>query len=284
MSTPQARVQILMQEIADFKERLTALPPDAWEQPSACQGWTVADVAAHLAGQDFSLRVSRGLQGNISPPPGAQPVAQHDEDAFAQAIFQRAFVTKAQAGDQLLSTLMQRLDESAAIFAAVPPEQWDALCYWPPGPEPARVMLDMRISELCMHAWDICSRFDPDYRLSNAAVPVLMDTVPRAVRRAFRPDPSLTSPLRFRFLIDSPPAAYDLVFTAAGATLETVHPDPTAGHAAPQPAVTYHCRGETWVMLLYGRQTPDAASNAGQLTYSGNAQLAQTLTARFVGG
>ena len=284
MSTPQARVQILMQEIADFKERLAALPPDAWNQPSACQGWTVADVAAHLAGQDFALRVTRGLQGDSSPPLGAPPVDQHDEDAFAQAIFQRAFATKAQAGDQLLATLLQRLDESAAVFAAVSPEQWDALCYWPPGPEPARVMLDMRISELCMHAWDICSRFDPDYRLSSAALSVLMDTVPRAVRRAFRPDPSLTSPFRFRFRIDPPPAAYDLVFTTAGAALETLNPDPTAAGTDLQPAVTYHCRGETWVMLLYGRQTPDAAINAGQLTYQGDAQLARTLTARFVGG
>lgn len=281
MTDPQGRVEVLRREVADFRERLSALPPGAWGQPSACAGWTVAEVMGHLAGQDFALRVRRGVAGDYSPPPGSPPVSQHDEDAFAQAIFERAFATREREGKELMATLLRRLEEAVAVFEGVPADGWEALCYWPPGPEPARVMLDMRISELGMHAWDIFSGLDPEYRLSPAAVAVLMDTAPRAVRRAFRPDPGLTEPLRFRFLIDSPAAAYDLVFTDAGASLETVSP---AADAAAQPAVIYRCSGETWVMLMYGRQTLEAASSAGQLTYSGDAGLAASLAARFVGG
>ena len=281
MGIAEERVETLRQEVADFKRRLAALPPDAWERPSACQGWTVADVVAHLVGQDFALRVSRGLQGDFSPPEGAPPVTEHDEDAFAENIFRRAFATRSQVGDQLLDTLFRRLDESAAVFAGVGPEQWENRCYWPPGPEPVRVMLDMRISELSMHAWDVCSRFDPDYRLSAACVPVLMDTALRAARRAFRPDPSLAGPLRFRFLIDEPVAArYDLIFSTGGAVLQPAPDEPAPAGAD----VIFRCDGETYVMVMYGRLTPAAALASGRLTWEGDRELAQGFGDRFQGG
>ncbi len=280
MDTAKERVETLRQEVADFKNRLADLPPEAWEQPSACQGWTVADVAAHLVGQDFALRITRGLQGDISPPEGAPPVTDHDEDRFAENIFHRAFNTREQVGDRLAGTLFQRLDESVQVFSGIGPEQWDTLCYWPPGPEPARVMLDMRISELAMHAWDIYSRFDADYRLSDGSVRALMDTVPRAVRRAFRPDPDLAHPIRLRFRISQPPAAYDLIFSTDGAVLR-----PSENEGAGQDAdVTFRCDGETYVMVMYGRLTPEAALASGRLTYTGNAGLALGFGDRFQGG
>ena len=280
MDTAKERVETLRQEVADFKNRLADLPPEAWEQPSACQGWTVADVAAHLVGQDFALRITRGLQGDISPPEGAPPVTDHDEDRFAENIFHRAFNTREQVGDRLADTLFQRLDESVQVFSGVGPEQWDTLCYWPPGPEPARVMLDMRISELAMHAWDIYSRFDADYRLSDGSVRALMDTVPRAVRRAFRPDPDLAHPIRLRFRISQPLAAYDLIFSTDGAVLRLAENE-GAGQDAD---VTFRCDGETYVMVMYGRLTPEAALASGRLTYTGNAGLALGFGDRFQGG
>ena len=102
METPWQRVEILRREVVDFKERLAHLPPGAWGQPSACAGWTVAEVMGHLAGQDFALRVSRGIAGDYSPPPGSPPVSQHDEDAFAQAIFERAFAARGLGAAQRL--------------------------------------------------------------------------------------------------------------------------------------------------------------------------------------
>ena len=288
MADPVARVAVLRQEVAAFKERVATLAPEAWEQPSACQGWTVADVVAHLVGQDFALRLSRGLQGDSSPPEGAPPVAEHDEDQFARNIFQRAFNTREQVGNRLQEVLFQRLDEAVQAFAAVRPEQWDNLCYWPPGPEPVRVMLDMRISELAMHAWDVCSRFDPAYRLSDGCIPALMDTTPRAVRRAFRPDPSLTTPLSFRFVIDRPVAAvFDLLLAAEGATLGQVRSEGgTLGEDRNLPAadVTFRCDGETYVMVMYGRVAPEAAMADGRLAWEGDAALAQGFGARFQGG
>lgn len=280
MDNPQDRVEILRQEVADFKERVADLFPEDWDKPSACEGWSVADAVAHVVGQAFAFTVIRGLQGDFSPPPGAAPVTEHNEDEFARNIFQRALNTRAEVGNRLQETLFERLDEAVEVFASVCPDQWEMQCYWPPGPEMVRVMLDMRISELSMHAWDVCSRFDPNYRLSDGAVRVLMDTVPRAVRRAFRPDPGLDGSLVFRFMIDAPVVAvYDLDFSAEGATLRQVQDE-----LANQADVTFRCDGETYLMVMYGRITAQDAVAAGLLAWEGNEELAQGFGARFKGG
>ena len=280
MPSPVERVEVLRQEVATFKERVSALSAEDWDRPSACDGWSVADVVAHLSGQAFALNVSRGLQGDYSPPAGAAPVTEHNEDEFARNIFQRAFNTRAEAGDHLQEVLFQRLDESVDVFTGVADRQWDNLCYWPPGPEPVHTMLDMRISELTMHAWDVCSRFDPDYRLSDGSVRVLMDTVNRAARRAFRPDPTIPAPQVYRFVIDRPiTVVYELVIANEEIVLRQAQDEPDGGAD-----VTFKCDGETYVMVMYGRLTPDEALVSGKMDWDGNERLALGFGARFLGG
>ncbi len=278
MQSPAERVEVLRQETAAFKEQVAAMAPEDWDRPSACDGWSVADVVAHLSGQAFALNVSRGLQGDYSPPAGAAPVTEHNEDEFARNIFQRAFSTRAEFGERLQEVLFQRLDEAVDLFDTVGEGQWHNLCYWPPGPEPVHTMLDMRISELTMHAWDVCSQFDSDYRLSGSSVPVLMDTVNRAARRAFRPDPTIPAPQVYRFVIDEPvEAVYELEIANEEVTLRT-------GEGSDNPDVVFQCDGETYVMVMYGRLTPDEALVSGKMDWDGNERLALGFGARFLGG
>ena len=277
MDTPEQRAKILEAEVQAFKKYLGTVPPGDFDRSSACEGWSVADVVAHLVGQDFALRVTRGLQGDSSPPEGAPDVADHDEDRFAQNIFDRAHATREQHGDCLVAALGERLDETVAVFNGVPAGQWDNLCYWPPGPEPVRTLLDMRISELTMHAWDIGSVLGAGYHLSAEAVAVLFDTVDRAVRRAFRPDPSLEKPIRHRFILSGTQSAEkDIVVAASGATVGPA--------GAETPDVTFLCDGETYVLAMYGRVGIDAAIADGRLRFEGDAVLATGFGRRFVGG
>ncbi len=278
MQSPVERVEVLRQEAAAFKERIAALSPEDWDRPSACYGWSVADVVAHLSGQAFALNVSRGLQGDYSPPAGAAPVTEHNEDDFARNIFQRAFNTRAEIGDRLQEVLFQRLDEAVDLFDTVESGQWDNLCYWPPGPEPVHTMLDMRISELTMHAWDVCSQFDPDYRLSDGSVRVLMDTVNRAARRAFRPDPTIPAPQVYRFIIEDPVSA---VFELEIANEETFF---RLGEGGEQADAVFRCDGETFVMVMYGRLDPNEALVSGKMDWEGDERLALGFGARFLGG
>ena len=277
MVTPEQRVNILQAEAESFKTYLSSLPAEAWNQPSACEGWTVADVVGHLNGQNFASRVARGLADDASPPEGAPLVEHHDEDRFAEDIFQRALSNREEHGENLLESFIPRLDESVQVFNTVGPNDWEKPCYWPPGPEPVRTLLDMRIAELTMHAWDIRSTFDAGYRLSEDSVRVLMQTVDRAVRRAFRPDVDIQSEIRYRFEVMEPfETAYDVVMAAQG-----THVEPSGKQGAD---VTFRCDGETYVLVMYGRLSPEDATAQGRLTFQGDSELAGSFGRRFKGG
>ena len=277
MNQHENRVKILSEESKSLIGYLSQLSIEDWDVPSACAGWTVGDVLGHLAGQDFSLRILRGLQGNISAPDGSPQVDNHDEDNFAKSIFDRAIATKLQFGSSLLSTFEQRVSDIIEVFEQVKSAQWETLCYWPPGPEKISTMLDMRISELTMHAWDIRSRFEPDYHLSHESVAVLMDTVNRAVRRAFRPDPGIEVPERYRFIIDHDgEREVDIVLSKDGGSVESVSGD--------SPVAMFRCDGDTYVMMMYGWIKPTVATARRLLTCDNTADMALEFEGRFKGG
>ena len=277
MDTPESRAKVLEAEVSAVKEYFASLSPEDLQTPSACVDWSVADVMGHLAGQDHASRVSRGLQGDFSPPDGAPAVAGHDEDQFARSIFNRALATREHHGEGLAAYLIQRLEETVEVFNGVGPKDWDKLCYWPPGPEPVRTLLDQRIAELTMHTWDIRSVLDDEYHLSVDAVRALIDGVDRAVRRAFRPDPSLVRPLTHRFVVSGPAAtSRDIVIAADGATV-----GPAGGQ---EPDVTFQCDGETYVLVMYGRVKVMDALADGRLTFDGDPAVAAGFGRRFVGG
>ncbi|MCH8281580.1 MAG: maleylpyruvate isomerase N-terminal domain-containing protein [Chloroflexi bacterium] len=48
MVTLQDRVELVRSESERLQSYLQTLPKDAWDRPSACDPWTVADVVGHL--------------------------------------------------------------------------------------------------------------------------------------------------------------------------------------------------------------------------------------------
>ena len=284
MTTLANRIDLLEREARLLLDFLRDLPADAWATDSACEGWTVADVIGHLTSVDLSTRLLRGLDGDHSPPEGSPAPEQHDEDAFARSIYQRAVDASQRLGDGLLEDFTQRIDETVALFRQVQPDQWNNLVYWPAGPMRMDTLLTQRIAELTMHGWDIRSRLEDGYHLSDGSVTALLDTVDRAARRAFRPDPLLAGrPLRYRFRIDRPEGrAIDLVLSDGDAAIIE-----TADGANPaEPAdVTFECDGEACVLILYGRLTPHDAVSARRLSVAdGESYVAATFGERFVGG
>ena len=280
MTTSASRIDLLESEAQTLLDFLEDLTPQDWATDSACAGWTVADVIGHLTSVDLSTRLLRGLDGDHSPPEGSLAPDQHDEDAFARSIYQRAVDASQRLGRGLLEDFTLRINETVAQFRQVQPEQWGNLVYWPTGPMSMDTLLTQRIAELTMHGWDIRSRLEDDFHLSDGSVAALLDTVDRAARRAFRPDPLLSSrPLRYRFLIDDPePRVVDLVLSDQAA--EVIH-----GAASQPPDVTFACDGETCVLILYGRLTPHHAVAGRRLSVAaGDSYVASTFGDRFVGG
>ena len=284
MNGPANRIDLLEHEAKMLLDFLGDLPRDAWATDSACEGWTVADVIGHLTSVDLSTRLLRGLDGDHSPPEGSPSPEQHDEDAFARSIYQRALDASQRLGGGLHEDFTLRINETVALFRQVRPEQWDNLVYWPAGPMSMDTLLTQRIAELTMHGWDIRSRLEDDFHLSDGSVTALLDTVDRAARRAFRPDPLLAGrALRYRFSIDRPERrVIDLVLSDADAVIIEAE---GSGIPAEPSDVTFECDGETCVLILYGRLTPHDAVAARRLSVAdGEAYLAAAFGDRFVGG
>ena len=85
MATQAKCVKVIQTETERLQQYLTALPQDAWTKPSACALWEIRDVVAHLSGvpTGFTIAITRGLQGDISPPEGAPDQSQRLEDTLA---------------------------------------------------------------------------------------------------------------------------------------------------------------------------------------------------------
>jgi uncharacterized protein (TIGR03083 family) len=271
------RAQIVHAEAKRLEHFLRALSPEDWQRPSACDQWQVADVVAHLAGMSIAERITRGLHSDLTPPQGGPQTGTLPEEAFREWIAQSAIATRERLGDQLLSVFIAGNDQLDQVLSALRPEDWETLCQHPMGPEPVRTFIDMRITELAMHGWDMRSRFDPQATLSTDSLPALCTTIPRAVRRAFRPEASRSIPVRYRFVVTKPVAVrQDIVLSREGSRCE-----PASDSKAD---VTFRCTAETYVLVMFGRCSVEAALRDGRLSYEGDPELVAAFGQAFVGG
>jgi uncharacterized protein (TIGR03083 family) len=271
------RAQIVHAEAKRLEQFLRALSPEDWQRPSACDQWQVADVVAHLAGMALAERITRGLHGDLAPPQGGPQTGTVNEDGLRASVAQRAIAARERLGDQLLSVFIASNDQLDQVLSALRSQDWETLCQHPMGPEPVRAWIDMRITELAMHGWDIRSRFDPQATLSTDSLQALCNTIPRAVRRAFRPGASRSAPVRYRFVVTEPVAVrQDIVLSREGGRCE-----PASDSKAD---VTFRCTADTYVLVMFGRCSVEAALRDGRLSYEGAPELVAAFGQAFVGG
>jgi len=279
MHTSADRLPVLHAEAERLTRYLMALPPEAWSQPSACAAWQVADVVAHLTtmGHGFADRLARGLQGDCSAPPGLPPVSAHDEDRMAAWLAQRSVADRARLGAQVLPTFIAGNRALHQELATVGPQQWETWCYHPPGPITVDDLVRIRLTELTMHGWDIRAPFDADFHLAPANIPVLLETVSRAVRRAFRPDASRTTPLRYRFCLTAPRATtQDIVLSSSGGQVDTL--------GTAEADLVLQCDAELYLLVLFGRWTLTQALTNGAIVVQGAPALVTTFQRAVQGG
>ena len=118
----------IIDELDAFGELLASLDSLAWATPSRCEGWTVADVAAHMVGSMTSV-VTGQLEGLGTPEVTAPEVAERKGRSPAQLAEELAHARK-QAIDMLA------LFDDAAFEAPAPGgydgtlgQGVEALCY-----------------------------------------------------------------------------------------------------------------------------------------------------------
>ena len=279
MNADDARREEIIRAGRRVENFLQSLGPDDLARQSACEGWTVGDVAGHLIerGSPIPGQIERGLAGDISAPPDALDDPPVSEDQFRIDLDRRAVEIHRELGDGLLAEFARVNREFERILSLVQPGDWDKLCYHRLRPETVRSKTDIRIAELAMHEWDMRWAFDPGAALADDSLPGLVYASGRAVRRAFRADPSRQGAIRYRFTLGVPnPSAVDVILAPEGAGFEI--------EGDGEPDVIFVCGPATYAMVIFGRWKLRDVIADGRLMAEQVEDLIDAFADAFVGG
>ena len=283
MNSFEERARQFKSESERFQAYLSSLPNDAWGRQSACDEWQVADVVAHLVGnaEFYAGTVSRGLQGESSPPEG-RPAAGTDHPSVSAASLAKSSIAKREMlGDQLLETYLEKDNHLIDLLTGLSPDDQVKPCYHPGSIVPAGNFVDLRFKEIVLHEWDIRSAIEDQATLSPSSLASTVILISESfasgsIRWAFWAGPALDQPVRYRFEVAGPvPINADVVVKGDGFQLEL---------AAQGPAdVTFRCDTNIFALLMYGRVPTSEAMAAGQLAVEGDNKLAEQFSQWFKG-
>ena len=264
-----ARAALVSSESGRLLGYFRGLSAADWAAPSACEAWSNADVAAHLvmAVDMFSGNIARGLGGDCSPPPGMGPPQETDLAARMAANAGRAVSMRESLGDGLVDAFAaqcRRLDE---LLVGVGDDDWDKPCYHPAAMLTVGRYLNLRLTEMAVHEWDIRSGLEAGARLPDVVMPAVLELLPGfVVGRLFQPGAGLERAVRFRFEL-SDGGAYDIVAGGGELRMEGALPEVGA-------EVVFRCDASTFALLAYGRFGVAGAVAAGDLVVAGDRGLA----------
>ena len=257
--------EVIRQEVAvigalarGLNQFLNDLSPNDLRRHSACDAWTVRDVAGHLTNRAERqiTSMTRGREGDSAPPPGFS--APSDMMAMSVANADADIAYSISMGDDLLPTFERRYRELHLLLNSFGGEDWRCTCWHPRrGGMTAREYVSQRIQELAVHDWDIRSAFDPQAPLHPDAIPVLLGMSARWLRSAYNPanDPP-SDEIRYHFaLADAAPIDV------------SVRPDGVQVGAGLHPNLddidmVVACNANTYLLLAYGRVDVDTAANS----------------------
>ena len=270
MDSPEVRVQLALAESQRLGQYIDRLPADAWSQPTACKRWDIRDMVAHLVlGTEFQIgMISRGLKGESSPPEGFPPAgARQVGGSGAEASHNATIARRDTLGDRLPEVFAETFDNMDRLLAGLGASEWDKLCYHPGAIVPVRSYVDLRLMELFMHSWDIRSRLESEAHLATESLRIFMDLLCQFVGFILRPGSRISTPLRFRFELGGPLLRRtDIV--VEGGRARIAEAAPTAVDA------TFSGDTESFVLLMWGRESLDAAIAEGRMSVDGDKETA----------
>jgi len=176
-------------QLAGFTGLLRRLGPGEWAQPTACPGWDVKDIAAHVLG-DHIGRLSRHRDGHLAPPPrDGEPLPafldriNSEWVTAARRISARVLTDQLSAFGGQIAAFWQTID----LDALGEPVTWA-------GPEPAPAWLDAArdFTEYWTHHQQICEATGrpgltgPDYL--GPVLNTFLRALPHTLRSLTAPD------------------------------------------------------------------------------------------------
>ena len=256
---------VIQQEVAvigtlarGLHEFLNGLSPDDLRRHSACDAWTVRDVAGHLTNRAERqiTSMTRGREGDSGPPAGF--VAPTDNMAMSAENADADIAYSISLGDDLLPTFERNYRQLHMLLDSFTGDDWRSDCWHPRrGDMTAREYVSQRIQELAVHDWDIRSAFDPQAALHPDAIPVLLSMSERWLRSAYNPgDDPPSGEIRYHFAL-SDASPIDVVVQPDGVQVGPgLHPSPD------DIDMVVACNANTYLLLAYGRIDVDTAANS----------------------
>ena len=252
-------IGILARRLHEF---LSGLTDEDMGRQSACDAWTVRDVAGHLTNRAERqiASMTRGRTGDSGPPAGFS--APSDNMAMSATNADADIAYTQSMGEGLLTAFDERYRELNRLLAEFSGDDWRCDCWHPRrGTMTAREYVSQRIQELAVHEWDIRSAFYPNASLHPDAQPVLLGMSAHWLRTAYNPgsDPP-TQAVRYLFHLEDA-AALDVIVSPDGVEVgNNVHGD------ASTIDLLVSCDANTYLLLAYGRLDLDAAIAAGRFS------------------
>jgi uncharacterized protein (TIGR03083 family) len=131
-----------------YLQAVAALPADGWSGPTLCEGWTAANVVAHVITGDQLIR------GLVWDATGKDRGGQDLPVDFADR--QRRFQgVSTWEPAKLAQTARTESDQTVAAIAEALQRAPDAIVTMPIGPAPLPVLRSMRLNEYIIHGHDL---------------------------------------------------------------------------------------------------------------------------------
>jgi uncharacterized protein (TIGR03084 family) len=199
----EAIVGAVAEQQRELDSLLARLDHSGWETPSACPGWSVADVVLHMAQtNEMATASARGeLPGWMANAyEGLRPATDIDDGAALMVDKERG----AQPDELEARWRASCRDLNRALLACDP----SARLQWVAGELAARTLGSTRLAETWLHTLDVSDGLGVDLEPTDRIQPIARlawRTIPYAFQRAGRAAPG---PVAFR-LISPSGAAWD---------------------------------------------------------------------------
>jgi len=236
-----------------FTALLAELDEREWATPSLCPGWSVADVAAHLAGIEHALA---GWAPSADNPPPFDGIAAYMATA------------RGWSGPELLADMRAVLDRRRAELEAMADDAFEQPSWTPVGVQTYGRFMAVRTFDFWVHEQDIRVPLGRPGHLEGPAAEMSLDEVRMSLGYIVGKRAGIGEGNRIKIVLTGP---------VTGELCAVVDGRARAVDRLDDPTATVTTDFLTFMLLACGRIDPAEPIAAGKVTYAGDTAVADQL-------
>lgn len=259
-------IRILESEINDLHVYFSNLSPSLFSQASSADGWTNADVLSHITmgALSYHMYLSRALEGILDPPKGLpSPMKGYLATDVSTTILESTKQLKYDNVSNLVHIFATNCQRLHVLLSTIEDNDWNKPVYHRLGNTTVRGLLLYRLSEVCLHAWDIKSSIESSPNLHPRTIHPLLERVPGWMDWVFKPGyVKVNSSACYHYYVKDPVQVFweITIFEDNFIILDKPSSSPT---------VTFESESETAILFLAGRLKADKLVEKQLLTVKG---------------